>query len=182
MKKKRGPKRHLVKHVLVQDGDAAFQIGRKNTVVLCSRADLNRILPYSWSFTGTKERGVYAESLYIRPGKHVRMHHLVMDMVDGYPPGMVIDHINRNTLDNRRENLRLVPIAINAYNTHKFGPNSGTCWNINRNVWTAYIHKDGRKINLGRFQTQEEALAVRIQAEIEMFGFVKPGRRLNPVD
>lgn len=38
------------------------------------------------------------------------------DIIGCPPSGMVVDHVNRNPLDNRRENLRFVSFADNAAN------------------------------------------------------------------
>lgn len=46
-------------------------------------------------------------------GKTARMHRLVMDA----PKGVMVDHINRNSLDNRRENLRLCDNSLNMINS-----------------------------------------------------------------
>lgn len=45
----------------------------------------------------------------------IYMHRFIV----GDKPGFVIDHINRNSLDNRKENLRYVTISQNGWNTEK---------------------------------------------------------------
>lgn len=51
-----------------------------------------------------------------KKGKIQYLHHLVI----GYPPpGFVVDHINQNGLDNRKENLRFVTKSINGLNCKK---------------------------------------------------------------
>lgn len=50
----------------------------------------------------------------------VSMHHAII----GKPkPGFVVDHINRNPLDNTRENLRFVTYSVSARNTSSFRGN-----------------------------------------------------------
>ena len=51
------------------------------------------------------------ESYYLGTGHTIYFHRLIMGN-----PNCEIDHLNRNTLDNRRENLRVVDFSINATN------------------------------------------------------------------
>ena len=83
---------------------------------------------------------------------------------------MVVDHINHNKLDNRKENLRICEHQENTYNKGLCSTNTsgvtGVTWDKLRNKWIAHI----KGKNLGRFNTKEEAIKVRKQAEIEYFG------------
>jgi hypothetical protein len=51
---------------------------------------------------------------YCLSGKHELLHRLILPVTDG----QVVDHINGNTLDNRRANLRAVDNSINGLNRH----------------------------------------------------------------
>lgn len=75
-----------------------------------------------------------------------------------YPKNKCIDHINRNTLDNRKQNLRICTIFENNQNkgNNKSGC-VGVCWDKNRNKWHVMI---GKK-NLGRFNNFEDAIKAR---------------------
>jgi len=71
------------------------------------------------------------------------------------------DHINADPLDNRRANLRNVTIAQNSRNRkrNKISKSGykGVLYRKDRNKWRAMIGFNGRKINLGQFNTPEEA-------------------------
>jgi hypothetical protein len=69
----------------------------------------------------------------------------------------LVDHINGNKLDNRRENLR---VATKSQNCHNQGVQStstsgykGVTWHSGRRVnkWIAQISFNGRRIHLGSF-------------------------------
>jgi hypothetical protein len=86
------------------------------------------------------------------------MHHLVA----GFPlkKGFVVDHINRNSLDNRRANLRIVEQKINGRNRKDNFENFGRSKaGVVRKAgkWQAQYCSNGRHIYLGIYGTQEEA-------------------------
>lgn len=91
---------------------------------------------------------------------------------------MVIDHINRNPLDNRRENLRIVTPQQNCMNK-SIQPNNtsgvpGVSWRKDRNKWRAFISIDGKQIALGLYKRKEDAIAARKAAEEKYFGEFAP--------
>lgn len=102
-------------------------------------------------------------------GHMVTMHRLIMDA----PKGMIVDHINHNTLDNRRENLRLATQAQNARNriikNNKTGF-KGVSKISKRNGYQAEIKLNGEKIYLGYFKTAELAHEAYKEASIKHHG------------
>ena len=110
-----------------------------------------------------------------KDGLHSKfLHRIIM----GEPDGEFIDHINRDPLDNRRDNLRIVTRQENLMNlsikkTNKSGI-AGVHRDKDANKWKAEITYNYKKINLGRFDTLEEARKVREDAEEEYFGEFRP--------
>lgn len=85
-----------------------------------------------------------------------RMHWYVI----GKPlPGFVIDHINGDGLDNRRENLRVVTNSDNMINryTHRAGKLYGTYFNKQRKKWEAKITINKKRKIIGFYNTELEA-------------------------
>lgn len=107
----------------------------------------------------------YGQSSHV---KHVKIHHLIV----GYPKkGYVVDHINRNRLDNRRVNLRTVTASENAQNA-KGQPNASGYKGVamSRNRWRAYIKPYGKQLSLGVYATAEEAAKAYDKAAKEYWG------------
>jgi hypothetical protein len=67
--------------------------------------------------------------------------------------GLVIDHINGDTHDNRIENLRAVTRQENSFNTNR----KGIMWNKRNNNWRVRIGLNYKRIEVGSFKTREEA-------------------------
>lgn len=84
-----------------------------------------------------------------------------------------VDHIDRNKLNNHISNLRYATKSENNMNQSKRSDNTSGITGVNfdkaRNKWKAQIQKDGKKINLGSFETKEEAIEARIKAEETYF-------------
>ena len=72
-----------------------------------------------------------------------------------------IDHINRNKIDNRIENLRISTPSHNCQNRDIRSNNTsgykGVSYNIQNKKWMAYIGINGKQKHLGYFTTAEEA-------------------------
>ena len=83
-------------------------------------------------------------------------HRLVMSLTDG----QIVDHINRNKLDNRKRNLRICSASQNSYNNkQQSNSKSGYRGVVQNNLgkWCAYINNLGHSIYLGMYDTPEEA-------------------------
>lgn len=110
----------------------------------------------------------------------LRLHRLIMGLEKGNP--LVVDHMNGNGLDCRRENLRIVSRAENVRNqptsyAHKQGATPlGVSWHKGRNCFVAHIRHERRQIYLGRFNTAEEANHARLLAEARLWG-IQPRRQ-----
>jgi len=75
--------------------------------------------------------------------------------------GKIVDHINGNTLDCRKENLRICTHAENIRNSKTYKTNTsgvkGVTWYKKLNKWCAQIQVDKKKINLGYFLSIKDA-------------------------
>lgn len=81
-----------------------------------------------------------------------------------------VDHINGDTLDNRRENIRALPVGGNnqnihgAYKNNKTSGIKGVTWNKRINKWQAYFQINKKQYHLGYFNNIDEAEKVAIEA------------------
>jgi hypothetical protein len=95
---------------------------------------------------------------------------------DPFP--LEVDHIDRNPLNNRVDNLRLVTPQQNCRNQDKRTTNKsgvkGVHFNRQTGRFRASIMVSYRKFNLGEYYTLEEAAAARKAAEIKYFGEFNP--------
>jgi hypothetical protein len=90
--------------------------------------------------------------------KNVYMHRKILNP----KKGLQVDHINRNGLDNRRENLRQCSRAENSWNTEKPVTNTsgfkGVYWDKSRRKWLVLVKKRGKCFSGGRFTLKEQAI------------------------
>lgn len=88
--------------------------------------------------------------------------------------GLMVDHINHNTLDNTRDNLRPATPQQNSANARKRAGCSsiykGVTWEKALGKWRAMIRVNGKLIHLGSFSVEEEAAEVYNAASKKHFG------------
>jgi hypothetical protein len=106
-----------------------------------------------WRTTPHKGKYVYAQ---IRlNGKTEYLHRVIMDAKRGH----VVDHIDGNTLNNQRSNLRLLSQHGNQINTHRHRNKLGHS-NIRMigNRFQGRVKVFGKKISVGSYATLNEAI------------------------
>lgn len=139
----------------------------QNKYALVDDEDFERVNQYKWHCSACG----YA---MCRKGKHlIYMHHSILDI----PKGMFVDHINRNGLDNRKSNLRIVTHSQNMIN-RKFQKNNksgvtGIRWNKKDKRWIAQIRFDCKLLYLGSYTNKKDAIKVRRDAEKKYHGEYK---------
>lgn len=95
-------------------------------------------------------------------------------VINETPDGKDTDHINRNTLDNRRDNLRSVTRSQNCMNRRyavtQSSPYKGVSWDKEYGKWCVQICKDGKTKKFGRFLSEQEAARAYNRAAEGLFG------------
>lgn len=128
----------------------------RGLVALIDEADLDAVSQHSWHARNCKGR-LYAATSDRREGypSTLYMHRLIL------PGANRVDHINGNSLDNRRANLRDVTHRQNIANT--FARDGGTSrfkgvhWARHAKKWSAHITVNGKGRNLGYFVDETDA-------------------------
>ena len=102
--------------------------------------------------------------------KRYLAHRLAFPWVTGKWPEEYVDHVNQDRSDNRWVNLREATNSQNQHNTKLFSSNTsgvkGVCWHKGAKKWLARIRMNGKRVDLGLFNTIEEAKAAREAAEV----------------
>ena len=125
-------------------------------------ADWPLVKGFAWKAAETKPGSgrVYAIAFPRENGrqKTIYMHRL---LAGASGRGQQVDHADRDTLNNRRGNLRICSNAQNMHNSwigkrNKSGY-KGVCWCSFTSRWKAQIRVNGRKMFLGRYNSAEDA-------------------------
>jgi hypothetical protein len=130
--------------------------GTKHTI-LFDEVDAYAVASYRWHVQqDTRNPSMfYAATTVPRPKgyQRLRMHQLIL--------GHDADHINHNGLDNRRSNLRQASRSQQGANRKKNRNGSsrykGVSWSKRDQRWVAGIRTNGRRKELGRFDTEDDA-------------------------
>ena len=145
--------------------------------MLIDKDDYERIRMLSKSRMTPKKGAKENDPIYARMrfnGKLVLVHRLVLGIKIKH---FDVDHINHNTLDNRRCNLRMCTRSENVHNYSIVEKRNGLFRGVNRignRRFQVSIKVQGRKFDLGVFPTKQAARTARIKAEAIYCGEFMP--------
>lgn len=129
--------------------------------------DYDQVCKYTWCMNS----GGYLHTKTGHRNSSISLHRLIMNP----PDNKVVDHINHNPRDNRRNNLRICDQKDNmrnkSLNKRNTTNHTGVYKSPYNGKWLAKICCDYRLINLGTFDTIEEAIQVRKEAE-KKYGYI----------
>lgn len=143
--------------------------------ILFDLEDYEKIKDYCWFITYAKKdkkgyKTAHGKTFNCEKRKSLSMHRFILGINDS---SIIIDHINRNPLDNRKSNLRTCTIQQNVHNTEAVvGEYKGVSKRegVKGDKWCAYITSDGVHHWLGTFDTPEQAALAYNEAALKYHG------------
>ena len=143
-------------------------------MALIDDEDFVYISPYKWHVNRSHNKNVFyaASTIRRRDGKQtlLLMHRLIMNA----KIGEIVDHINHDTLNNQKSNLRICTNSENRKNSNtrcdSVSGIKGIYWDKRRNKWQSHIKINGKHKHLGFFERQEDAYAVYCEAVKNLHG------------
>jgi hypothetical protein len=140
-------------------------------VALVDDVDASLVREFRWFEHRAKSKVYLRGYKGLRRNGLVYLHHVIFRR----SPGMEIDHINGDGLDNRRANLREVDRTHNNANRRFV---RGCHFEESTGLWRAEISKNGIRYRLGRFPTMQEARDAYRVKKVELY----PGFYTNDSD
>lgn len=116
--------------------------------------DVNKASQHSWQAVWSSKTKSYRARATITLNSKpytTYMSRFIMGLIIG--DKRQVDHKNHDTLDNRKQNLRVVTNKQNMQNLQNV---KGCNWDKSKGKWVAKIY-DGKTFNLGYFNTELEA-------------------------
>lgn len=146
----------------------------KGYVTLVDDEDYESLACFSWAAVAVRKKygkvRIYARRFAGgKPKQYVSMHRQILGLQAG--DGLEGDHKNRNTLDNRRTNLRVSTRTLNSCNTPLRKNKTGFRGvDAKGGIYRATIKVNQRTRHLGQFKTPELAARAYDEAARNHFG------------
>jgi hypothetical protein len=140
---------------------------------LIDESDLPLVKNYAWHAHHRRGYWYAAATKMVGPGRKAKRITVSMhSLIAGALPGFLTDHRNGDTLDNRRQNLRLCTRAQNKMNAVRHRNSSYRFKGVyyRGRCWFARIKVNKKLIRLGRFVSDDQAAAAYDAAAARYFG------------
>jgi len=145
----------------------------KTYFVWVDEEDYPKIYKYNWCIAARKDKINSVQSRIDK--KIVLLHRFLMECSAG--DGKIVDHVDRDPLNNCKSNLRFITKSGNNRNRDKMAGTSsqypGVAWHKHTKKWVARICIDGRMVHLGYFVLEEIAAIAYRDAILKIDPLIK---------
>lgn len=133
--------------------------GKTTKIAKVDDDDFEYLSQYSWY----DNKGYAIRITSRKAGKKViKMHREILKLRDSK---IIVDHVDRNRLNNQKSNLRTCTHAENIQNSGLYRNNTsgikGVYWHKNRGKWQVFVTRNKKIIYLGFFANKEHAIKAR---------------------
>ena len=142
----------------------------EGNMILVSKCDIQDVVVFKWYLNSNGYPATYGSyDNVIKYSRPVTLHRIMFGKLN---QGYVVDHINRNRLDNRRENLRICTSLQNSYNKSK--PKNSICKykgvSKTGSTFKASVTMNGLKHEIKNIPTEKQAAEIYDMMAEELFG------------
>ena len=147
----------------------------QDQIALVDDADYENLSQYKWYASKDRSGNFYAVrhcSKKKSNGHLIKMSRQILGLKRG--DKRQADHINHDTLDNRRNNVRICTSQQNRFNQKPIRNSTsqfkGVTWDKQNEKWLASIYLNKKRKHLGRFIIEELAALAYDMVAIREFG------------
>lgn len=155
----------------------AITVGVLSPILAVDDADYEKLCMNKWCVSKRTWNGGFYAARNTTKGEGRKRLTLMHRIIMGAKTGQQVDHINQNTLDNRKSNLRFCNGSQNNMNRPMPKNNTsgfkGVTWDKEKNKWEVRLQiktPERRNLFLGRFKDKHEAAKVYDQAALKHYG------------
>ena len=160
-----------------------IKLGETGFVALVDDGDYEFLNQWKWAYTKSRKKYYASRNGYVSGKKKtIFMHRLILNT----PDGMETDHIDGDSLNNQRSNLRIVTPQQNHFNKRPHDkPKRSKYTGVHiyskkgHKYIKASISMNGHNVHLGNFPTERDAAIAYNEAALRMRGEFA---RLNVID
>ena len=163
------------REIIIKDDFALVPLTQNKHAIIDIK-DIDIVKNITWHAVEKVSKNVtffYARGWEIGTGNGIHMHRLILGVKD---TDIMVDHRWHDTLDNRRDNLRVCSNSQNQINrlTYKSTIHTSTYKGVSKNKktgkWRALIYKNNKRIAIGTFKKEIDAAKAYNKEALNLFG------------
>ena len=158
----------MLKNTYEVHEDYAIIITQKQERIIVDNNKLEELKKYRWFVNG---KGYVICNITVNgKQKKMKLHRFIINA----PDHSIVDHKDKNKLNNQLSNLRIVSSVESNQNNVKRKDNTsgvtGVIWERKKKMWRAFIYINSKRKHILITKDKERAICARLKAELEYYG------------